>query len=64
MFLQSEMPGAYVLKPLKIGCEVVGINLCDVSVLNSENVVQQIKKDVTDHRILVFRNQSKRHKAY
>ena len=44
----------YELRPIKIGCEVVGIDLkqslCD-------DVIQLIKKDVTEHRILVFRNQ-------
>jgi hypothetical protein len=55
-FQTKRMARPYVLKPLKIGCEVLGI---DLSILSSKTVIEQIKKDVTLHRILVFRNQSK-----
>ena len=51
------MSRAYNLLPLKIGCEVLGL---DLSILSAQNVIQQLKKDVTQHRILVFRNQSKK----
>ncbi|XP_002736248.1 alpha-ketoglutarate-dependent taurine dioxygenase-like [Saccoglossus kowalevskii] len=44
----------YQLTPAKIGCEVHGI---DIGLPVSEKVIAQIKKDVTEHRILVFRNQ-------
>ena len=46
---------SYELKPLKVGAEVFGI-LLDKPI--SEPVRDQIIKDVSKHRILVFRNQS------
>ena len=42
----------YKLKPLKLGCEVYDIKL------NNEipsEAIEAIKKDVTKHRLLVFR---------
>ena len=44
----------YELRPIKLGCEVVGIDLKESL---SDDVVQLIKEDVTEHRILVFRDQ-------
>jgi taurine dioxygenase len=48
------MTRPYILKPLKLGCEVIGI---DLSASISTQVIEQIKQDVTEHRILVFRDQ-------
>jgi len=48
------MTRPYTLKPLKLGCEVLGI---DLTAPTPHNVIEQIRKDVTDHRILVFRDQ-------
>jgi len=45
----------YTIKPLKIGCEAFGIDLS--SKVIPKDIIEVIKKDVTDHRILVFRNQ-------
>ena len=44
----------YQLLPTKIGCEVLGI---DLKQNLTEALVQQIRKDVTIHRILIFRGQ-------
>jgi len=44
----------YTLRPLKIGCEALGINLGQDL---KEEVIQQIKEDVRNHRIIVFRDQ-------
>lgn len=44
----------YTLRPLRIGCEALGINLGhDLR----EEVIEQIKEDVRQHRIVVFRDQ-------
>ena len=44
----------YKLNPLKIGAEVFGL---DLSKQVSAETKEIIKKDVSRHRILVFRNQ-------
>ena len=44
----------YQIKPAKIGCEVVGIDLKQEV---TEEVIKQIKDDVKKHRILIFRHQ-------
>ena len=42
----------YQLKPIKLGAEVRGIDLKqDID----PKIIEQIKKDVTKHRILVFK---------
>nr|CAD7204579.1 unnamed protein product [Timema douglasi] len=50
----SRMASFYKLTPLKIGCEVQGV---DLRTENRPEVIAQIKKDVTEHRILVFKDQ-------
>jgi len=49
------MARPYTLTPLKVGCEVVGINLSEAV---NKNTIKLIKEDVREHRVLVFRNQS------
>ena len=44
----------YRIHPIKIGCEVFGIDLKENI---TDDVVQLIKEDVKNHRILVFRDQ-------
>lgn len=44
----------YTLKPLKLGVEVRGISL---QTDPPDDVIAQIKADVTSHRIVVFRDQ-------
>ncbi|KAK7788569.1 hypothetical protein R5R35_000157 [Gryllus longicercus] len=44
----------YETFPLKLGCAVKGI---DLKTENRPEVIEQIKEDVTKHRILVFKNQ-------
>ena len=44
----------YQLLPTKIGCEVFGI---DLKQNVTEDLVQQIRKDVKKHRLLIFRGQ-------
>ncbi|XP_002736252.1 alpha-ketoglutarate-dependent taurine dioxygenase-like [Saccoglossus kowalevskii] len=44
----------YELKPIQLGCEVHSIDLGNPL---PENVIETIKKDVTEHRILIFKNQ-------
>jgi len=44
----------YDLKPVKLGCEVRGVNL---HTENREEVIRQIKEDVLKHRILIFKDQ-------
>jgi len=44
----------YTLRQLKLGCEVSGIKLSDKL---SNEIVEMIKQDVTEHRLLVFKNQ-------
>ena len=44
----------YQLKSLKTGCEVFGIDLRNVV---QDHVVDLIKEDVKNHRLLVFRDQ-------
>ena len=44
----------YQLKTLKTGCEVFGIDLRNVV---QDHVVDLIKEDVKNHRLLVFRDQ-------
>ncbi|XP_066991332.2 alpha-ketoglutarate-dependent taurine dioxygenase [Anabrus simplex] len=51
---KRAMTKFYELTPIKLGCEVRGINLQSES---RPEVIQQIKKDVTNHRILVFKDQ-------
>ena len=47
--------GVYELKPLPLfGAEVTGI---DLKTKLSEDVISMIKKDVTNYRLLIFRNQ-------
>ncbi|XP_072032131.1 alpha-ketoglutarate-dependent taurine dioxygenase-like [Amphiura filiformis] len=46
----------YEMTPIKLGVEVRGLDLSQ-EVLPV--VIEQIKKDVTEHRIMVFKNQSK-----
>nr|CAD7424505.1 unnamed protein product [Timema monikensis] len=50
----SRMASFYKLTPLKIGCDVQGV---DLRTENRPEVITQIKKDVTEHRILVFKDQ-------
>ena len=42
----------YKLSPLKLGYEVFGVNLSEES---RPEVIEAIKKDVTKHRLLIFR---------
>jgi len=49
------MARPYTLTPLKVGCEVVGINLSEAV---NKNTIKLIKEDVREHQVLVFRNQS------
>ncbi|XP_002736249.1 alpha-ketoglutarate-dependent taurine dioxygenase-like [Saccoglossus kowalevskii] len=44
----------YDLKPVKLGCEVRGI---DIGHPVPMRVIEQIKQDVTEHRILIFKDQ-------
>jgi len=44
----------YTLRPIKVGCEAVGINLSNEV---SKETIQQIRKDVEKHRIVVFKKQ-------
>lgn len=44
----------YELKPVKLGCEVRGVNLAQE---NRPEVIERIKKDVTEHRLLIFKDQ-------
>ena len=44
----------YELRPAKLGCEVFGIDLRNVV---QDHVVDLIKEDVKNHRLLVFRDQ-------
>jgi len=44
----------YTTTPIKLGCEVRGI---DLKTENRTAVINQIKKDVDKHRIMVFKNQ-------
>ncbi|CAK8686170.1 unnamed protein product [Clavelina lepadiformis] len=48
--------GIYQRKPLPIGIEVFGINLNEPL---TEDIVCAIRKDVTKHRLVVFRDQDK-----
>ncbi|XP_069705019.1 alpha-ketoglutarate-dependent taurine dioxygenase-like isoform X2 [Periplaneta americana] len=48
------MTNYYSLTPIKLGCEVRGV---DLKTENRQEVIDQIKKDVAVHRILVFRDQ-------
>ena len=48
----------YNLKPLYLGAEILGLDLKQAL---SNDVIKQIKRDVTKYRILVFRNQGKIH---
>jgi len=48
------MSRPYQLIPIKLGCEVRGITLSGGL---SDDVIAMIKKDVTQHRLLVFKNQ-------
>ncbi|KAJ9580414.1 hypothetical protein L9F63_003938 [Diploptera punctata] len=50
----SNMSKFYRLNPIKLGCEVRGI---DLKTENRPEVIEEIKKDVTAHRILVFKDQ-------
>jgi len=50
----SEKMSKYKLNPLNIGAEVFGL---DLSKQVSTETKEIIKKDVSQHRILVFRNQ-------
>ena len=43
---------AYELHPNKLGCLVKGL---DLKQKLSADTVAQIKKDVTDHRLLIFK---------
>ncbi|XP_070564275.1 alpha-ketoglutarate-dependent taurine dioxygenase-like [Ptychodera flava] len=52
--IMSTAHDFYQLKPIKLGCEVRGIDLTKPV---SDEVVAQIKRDVTEHRILVFKDQ-------
>lgn len=44
----------YELRPIKIGCEVFGI---DLKQNITSDVKQLVKEDVKKHRILIFRDQ-------
>ena len=44
----------YKLQPIKIGCEVFGI---DLKQNHGDEIINIIRTDVTEHRILVFRDQ-------
>ncbi|PSN29166.1 hypothetical protein C0J52_25922 [Blattella germanica] len=52
--LSKNMSKYYNLTPIKLGCEIRGV---DLKTENRPEVIEQIKKDVTDHRILVFKDQ-------
>lgn len=49
------MARPYTLRPLRVGCEVLGFDL--TKELGRETV-ELIKNDVSQHRLLVFRKQS------
>jgi len=49
------MSRPYELIPIKLGCEVRGIQLDGAPV--SDDVISMIREDVTKHRLLVFKNQ-------
>ena len=44
----------YTLRPLKLGFEVIDF---DLSKVENPAVIEQIKEDVRDYSLLVFRNQ-------
>lgn len=48
------MKPTYTLYPIQLGCEVYDVNLCGHL---SKDTINQIKKDVAEHKIVVFRNQ-------
>ncbi|XP_063222153.1 3-((Z)-2-isocyanoethenyl)-1H-indole synthase-like isoform X2 [Bacillus rossius redtenbacheri] len=50
----SKMANIYQLTPVKLGCEVRGVNL---KTENRPEVIEKIKKDVTSHRLLIFKDQ-------
>ncbi|XP_077981083.1 alpha-ketoglutarate-dependent taurine dioxygenase-like [Glandiceps talaboti] len=57
IFRQASMASThdyYQLTPIKLGCQVRGI---DLSKKVSDEIISQIKRDVTKHRILVFKDQ-------
>ena len=47
-------PRPYTLKQIKLGCEVTGIQLSESL---SADTVDLIRRDVTEHRLLVFKQQ-------
>ncbi|KAG8330768.1 hypothetical protein J6590_055753 [Homalodisca vitripennis] len=49
-----KMVSYYKLTPIKLGCEVRGINL---KIENRKEVIEKIKEDVTKHRLLIFKGQ-------
>ncbi|XP_047114767.1 alpha-ketoglutarate-dependent sulfonate dioxygenase-like isoform X1 [Schistocerca piceifrons] len=50
----GKMGKFYELKPIKLGCEVRGV---DLKTENRQEVIDEIKKDVAEHRILIFKDQ-------
>ena len=52
--MDPHLQRPYELKPIKIGCEVSGI---DLKQNISSDIIQLVKEDVKSHRLLVFRNQ-------
>ncbi|XP_054260801.1 alpha-ketoglutarate-dependent 2,4-dichlorophenoxyacetate dioxygenase-like [Macrosteles quadrilineatus] len=52
----TKMTEFYKLQPIKLGCEVRGV---DLKTEDRSEVIKQIKKDVTEHRLLVFKDQGK-----
>ncbi|XP_046658779.1 alpha-ketoglutarate-dependent sulfate ester dioxygenase-like isoform X3 [Homalodisca vitripennis] len=44
----------YKLTPIKLGCEVRGI---DLKTETRKEVIERIKEDVTEHRMLIFKDQ-------
>lgn len=51
---RTRMTNYYSLTPIKLGCEVRGV---DLKTEDRKEVLEQIKRDVALHRILVFRDQ-------
>jgi alpha-ketoglutarate-dependent taurine dioxygenase len=59
MQLSSEMNRFYQLRPLTkhFGAEAIGVDMSSVDLTN-ESFIQQLKKDLIEHRVLLFRKQN------
>lgn len=54
--MQDSKVQSYKLRPIKLGCEVVDFDLSGDDI--GKDTIQQIKRDVAKHKIIVFRNQT------